>query len=95
VNITLDDAARIVEILSIVGGCLYTAGRVSGRLKGLEGWVSGVAKDVKSLKEDVTEIQTQYRPNHGSSMRDAVNRIEGKISKLEGRFEQHVEETDE
>lgn len=94
-NITLDDAARIVEIISIVGGCLYTAGRVSGRLKGLEGWVSGIAKDVKALKENVTEIESQYKPNHGSSMRDAVNRIESKISKLEGRFEQHVDETDE
>lgn len=94
-NITLDDAARIIEIVSIVGGCLYTAGRVAGRLKGLEGWVSGIAKDVKSLKENVTEIESQYKPNHGSSMRDAVNRIESKISKLEGRFEQHVDETDE
>lgn len=51
-------------------------------------------------------IQKEYVPNHGSSLRDAINRIEkvvkdvqadvhkvdNKLAKLEGKFEQHVEE---
>lgn len=46
------------------------------------------------IREKLTSIELQYKPNGGSSMRDAVNRIENKFAKLEGRFEQHVEETD-
>jgi uncharacterized membrane protein YciS (DUF1049 family) len=37
-------------------------------------------------------LEEQYKPNGGSSMRDAVNRIELKLSKLEGKFEQHMDE---
>jgi hypothetical protein len=44
-----------------------------------------------SLRLD--RLEEQYKPNGGSSMRDAINRIENKLSKLEGKFEQHVEET--
>ena len=54
-------------------------------------------------------IQKEYIPNHGSSLRDAVNRIEktvmdvqsdvhkvdNRLAKLEGKFEQHVEESAE
>jgi hypothetical protein len=38
------------------------------------------------------KLEEQYRPNGGSSMRDAVNRIELNLSKLDGKFEQHIEE---
>ena len=39
------------------------------------------------------KLEEQYKPNGGSSMRDAINRIENKLSKLEGKFEQHVDES--
>jgi len=38
------------------------------------------------------KLEEQYRPNGGSSMRDAINRIELKVSKLEGKFEQHLDD---
>jgi hypothetical protein len=38
------------------------------------------------------KLEEQYRPNGGSSMRDAVNRIELKVSNLDGKFEQHIKE---
>ena len=44
------------------------------------------------LNRRLDKLEEQYRPNGGSSMRDAINRIENKLSKLEGKFEQHVEE---
>ena len=46
------------------------------------------------LTARLDKLEEQYRPNGGSSMRDAINRIENKVSKLEGKFEQHIEEGD-
>lgn len=45
------------------------------------------------INHRLDRLEEQYRPNGGSSMRDAINRIENKLSKLEGKFEQHVEES--
>jgi hypothetical protein len=45
------------------------------------------------LNARLDKLEEQYRPNGGSSMRDAINRIELKLSKLEGKFEQHIDES--
>jgi len=45
------------------------------------------------LNVRLDKLEEQYRPNGGSSMRDAINRIELKLSKLEGKFEQHIDES--
>lgn len=45
-----------------------------------------------TLTTRLEKLEEQYKPNGGSSMRDAVNRIELKVSKLEGQFEQHMKE---
>ena len=55
-------------------------------------WAS--AAFITKIKTRLDRIESEYRPNHGSSMRDAINRIETKIAKLEGRFEQHVDESE-
>jgi hypothetical protein len=47
------------------------------------------------INHRLDRLEEQYKPNGGSSMRDAINRIENKLSKLEGKFEQHVDETNE
>jgi len=47
------------------------------------------------LNHRLDRLEEQYKPNGGSSMRDAINRIENKLSKLEGKFEQHVDENNE
>lgn len=47
------------------------------------------------LNNRLDKLEEQYKPNGGSSMRDAINRIENKLSKLEGKFEQHVEENED
>ena len=45
-----------------------------------------------NITKRLDRIEYEYRPNAGTSMRDAINRIENKLSKLEGKFEQHIEE---
>ena len=56
--------------------------------------IFGGFKFFASINSRLERVEEQYKPNGGSSMRDAVNRIEVKLSKLEGKFEQHVEESD-
>lgn len=61
----------------------------------LAGWFkfyTKMAVYLTTLDGRISKIEAQYVPNGGSSMRDAVNRIETKIAKLEGKFEQHVDE---
>ena len=54
--------------------------------------VLGGFKFFISLTTRLGKLEDEYKPNGGSSMRDAVNRIEVKLSKLEGKFEQHLKE---
>ena len=53
--------------------------------------IYGGFKFFNKITARLEKLEEQYRPNGGSSMRDAVNRIELKLSKLEGKFEQHVD----
>ena len=52
----------------------------------------GAIKLVNKITSRLDKLEEQYKPNGGSSMRDAINRIELKVSKLDGKFEQHIEE---
>ena len=52
----------------------------------------GAVKLVNKVTVRLDKLEEQYRPNGGSSMRDAVNRIELKVSNLDGKFEQHIKE---
>jgi hypothetical protein len=54
--------------------------------------VYGAIKLMNKITFRLDKLEEQYRPNGGSSMRDAINRIELKLSKLDGKFEQHIEE---
>jgi archaellum component FlaC len=68
-----------------------------------------VAHHFAKLNTKIESLEGQYKPNGGSSMRDAINRIEAtivdvqqnvhkvdtKLAKLEGKFEQHIEENNE
>jgi hypothetical protein len=52
----------------------------------------GAIKLMTKITTRLDKLEEQYRPNGGSSMRDAINRIELNLSKLDGKFEQHIEE---
>ena len=64
---------------------------------------------IKESQDDIKTIKNEMTPNHGSSIHDKINleiipmlkdlkvnqsEISAKVSKLEGRFEQHVDEAD-
>lgn len=54
--------------------------------------IYGGLKFFNKIIARIEKLEEQYRPNGGSSMRDAINRIEIKVSKLEGKFEQHLDD---
>jgi hypothetical protein len=43
------------------------------------------------ISDRLSTLESQYKPNGGSSMRDAVNRIEKQVEKLQSRFETHLD----
>jgi len=71
------------DVVQIIGVALQAIGVL---------WAA--AAFTTKIKTRLDRIEAEYKPNHGTSMRDAINRIENKLSKLEGRFEQHVEESE-
>ena len=42
------------------------------------------------LASEIEEIKKQYKPNGGSSMRDAINRIENKIDRVQSDLDRHL-----
>jgi hypothetical protein len=44
------------------------------------------------FRHNIKEIVAELKPNGGKSIKDTVNRIEIILAKLEGKFEQHIEE---
>ena len=68
--------------------------QLAGLFLQITGVIVSVTIFINKIKIRLDRIEAEYKPNHGSSLRDAINRIETKIAKLEGRFEQHVEEAD-
>jgi hypothetical protein len=52
----------------------------------------------RKMDKRITRMELEYKPNGGSSLRDAINRIEDKINnvdvkvaRLEGRFDEHTD----
>jgi hypothetical protein len=43
------------------------------------------------IDDRIKKVESQYVPNGGSSMRDAVNRIEKNMDKLQERFDNHID----
>lgn len=74
----LDNASTITQILAI----LIQIGAI----------FYGGLKFFTKINVRLDRLEEQYKPNGGSSMRDAVNRIELKLSKLEGKLEQHTDD---
>lgn len=44
------------------------------------------------FRHHVKEVLAELKPNGGGSIKDSINRIELILYKLEGKFEQHVDE---
>lgn len=44
------------------------------------------------FRHNIKEVVAELKPNGGSSIKDSINRMEIILAKLEGKFEQHIEE---
>lgn len=77
---------------SIISGYLFLIVTLGGVLQ----WF--LKKYVKDMLKELSPL-VELKPNHGSSMKDAVDEIRSHVqdikvdlARLEGRFDQHVDE---
>ena len=68
------------EILLLVWAGIKVVSKISTKLDKLE-----------DIDDRIKKVESQYVPNGGSSMRDAVNRIEKNVDRLQERFENHID----
>lgn len=64
----LKDWIDLLAPFSIVGGLIWKF------------WLQGRFKEIKELYRKINLISEEFRPNGGSTLRDAINRIEDKIT---------------
>jgi len=68
------------EILLLVWAGLRYINKLTARLEKLD-----------DINKRLETIEGQYRPNGGSSMKDAVNRIEKQLDKMQDRLDSHID----
>jgi hypothetical protein len=44
----------------------------------------------RSVADNLKEMQAELRPNHGSSLRDAIDRIERNVDEVHIKLERHL-----
>ena len=69
-----------IEILAIVWAGFKFLNKVVRKLDKLD-----------EIDDRIKKVESQYVPNGGSSMRDAVNRIEKQVDNLQERLEHHID----
>ena len=69
-----------IEILAIVWAGVKFLNKVVRKLDKLD-----------EIDDRIKKVESQYVPNGGSSMRDAVNRIEKQVDNLQERLEHHID----
>jgi hypothetical protein len=69
-----------IEILAIVWAGIKFLNKVVRKLDKLD-----------EIDDRIKKVESQYVPNGGSSMRDAVNRIEKQVDNLQERLEHHID----
>jgi hypothetical protein len=69
-----------LEIIAVIWAVFKYINRVSRKLDKLD-----------DISARLNVIESQYRPNGGSSMKDAVNRIEKQLDKVQDRLDSHID----
>ena len=82
----------IVSLGFLVGIAFGAIKTVNEFIKWWHHKVAAVA--MTNLEQQIEEIKKQYKPNGGSSMRDAINRIEASINKLDNKLDDVKTELD-
>lgn len=72
-------------LVGIIFGAIKT---VNEFVKWWHGKVAAVALD--QIAAEIEDIKKQYKPNGGSSMRDAINRIENKLDYVQTNLDKHL-----
>ena len=86
-----------------------TAANVLYLVTGVAAVIGGAYMVARKIEKKLDLIQSETQPNHGSSLRDAVDRIAASVDKIDGRqdviekelsnlcgrFEEHTRRTDE
>jgi len=69
-----------LEIAALIWAGFKVINRVVSKLDKLD-----------EIDDRIKKVESQYVPNGGSSMRDAINRIEKNMDKLQERFDNHID----
>jgi len=69
-----------IEIAALIWAGFKYINRITHKLEKLN-----------QIDDRLKKVESQYVPNGGSSMRDAVNRIEKNMDKLQERFDNHID----
>jgi hypothetical protein len=72
--------AASIEIIVFLWAGIKLINKFSARLDKLD-----------EIDDRIKKVESQYVPNGGSSMRDAINRIEKNMDKLQERFDNHID----
>jgi hypothetical protein len=69
-----------VELLGIIFAGIKFFNKITSRLDKLD-----------EIDDRIKKVESQYVPNGGSSMRDAVNRIEREVTRVQERLDNHID----
>jgi len=96
IGLTLNTANWWINFIVSIG---FFIGFIWGTLKTinqvkvlLHHRIANKASDLAAerLASEIEEIKKQYKPNGGSSMRDAINRIENKLDMVQSGLDKHL-----
>lgn len=76
---------ELSQFLTVVGAAI---GAVVGVVLYIKRWIQ------HQVQEANDTVQRELRPNHGSSMKDQLARVEALLTDLSRRFDEHLEKGD-
>lgn len=86
------DILRVLEFIAVLGTAVATINRFL--VRPIVEAVHRQAEESRALRgviSDVSDIRTELRRNGGSSLKDAVVRIEDGMNELKGRMDAHID----
>ncbi len=81
-------AGWALTLVTLCGPMLVAA--VVGLGRWLAKQFAAVNEKLDEQGAELTRVKEDVTPNHGSSLRDAVDRVESTVSKIEGSYREHL-----
>jgi uncharacterized membrane-anchored protein YhcB (DUF1043 family) len=77
---------QLIVSLGFLVGIIF--GGIKATNEFIKWWHQKVADvALSNIQEEIEEIKKQYKPNGGASMRDAINRIEATLNRLDAKLD--------